>query len=65
MKQLIGREEEQGLLKKYIDKINKQAYTDAATGVGNKAAYQDAVQRIDKMSCHNNGAYAVLVMDIN
>lgn len=53
------------MLKKYIDKINKQAYTDAATGVGNKAAYQDAVQRIDKMSCHNNGDYAVFVMDIN
>ena len=53
------------MLKKYIDKINKQAYTDAATDVGNKAAYQDAVQRIDKMSHHNNGDYAVFVMDIN
>ena len=37
------------MLKKYINKINKQAYTDAATDVGNKAAYHDAVQRIDKM----------------
>lgn len=53
------------MLKKYIDKINKQAYTDAATDVGNKAAYQNAVQRIDKMSHHNNGDYAVFVMDIN
>ncbi len=53
------------MLKKYINKINKQAYTDAATDVGNKAAYQDAVQRIDKMSHHNDGDYAVLVMDIN
>lgn len=53
------------MLKKYINKINKQAYTDAATDVGNKAAYQDAVQRIDKMSRHNDGDYAVLVMDIN
>lgn len=53
------------MLKKYIDKINKQAYTDAATDVGNKAAYQDAVQRIDKMSHHANGDYAVFVMDIN
>lgn len=53
------------MLKKYIDKINKQAYTDAATDVGNKAAYQDAVQRIDKMRHHSNGDYAVFVMDIN
>lgn len=53
------------MLKKYINKINKQAYTDAATDVGNKAAYQDAVQRIDKMSHRNDGDYAVLVMDIN
>lgn len=53
------------MLKKYIDKINKQAYTDAATDVGNKAAYQDAVQRIDKMRHHANGDYAVFVMDIN
>ena len=53
------------MLKKYIDKINKQAYTDAATDVGNKAAYQDAVQRIDKMNHRSNGDYAVFVMDIN
>ena len=53
------------MLKTYINKINKQAYTDAATNVGNKAAYQDAVQRIDKMSRRNDGDYAVLVMDIN
>lgn len=53
------------MLRKYIDKINKQAYTDAATDVGNKAAYQDAVQRIDKMRHHANGDYAVFVMDIN
>ncbi len=53
------------MLKKYIDKINKQAYTDAATGVGNKAAYQDAIQRIDKMANHSPGDYAVFVMDIN
>ncbi|CUQ83980.1 H3 [[Eubacterium] siraeum] len=53
------------MLKKYINKINKQAYTDAATDVGNKAAYHDAVQRIDKMSQHANGDYAIFVMDIN
>ena len=53
------------MMKKYINKINKQAYTDAATDVGNKAAYHDAVQRIDKMSQHANGDYAIFVMDIN
>jgi len=53
------------MLKKYIDKINKQAYTDAATDVGNKAAYQNDVQRIEKMRNHNDGDYAVFVMDIN
>ena len=53
------------MLKKYIDKINKQAYTDAATDVGNKAAYQNEVQRIEKMRNHSDGDYAVFVMDIN
>lgn len=53
------------MLKKYIDKINKQAYTDAATDVGNKAAYQNEVQRIEKLRNPADGDYAVFVMDIN
>lgn len=53
------------MLKGYIDRINKQAFTDAATGVGNKAAYADAVQRAEIVMRHNDARFAVLVMDIN
>lgn len=52
-------------LKELIEKINKQAYTDAPTGVGNKAAYFDAIKRIEVISKHSDTNYAVFVMDIN
>ena len=49
----------------YIECINKQAYTDAATGVGNKAAYADAVRKTEIIMKHDDAAFAVAVMDIN
>lgn len=49
----------------YIECINKQAFTDAATGVGNKAAYADMVRKTEIVMKHNDAGFAVGVMDIN
>ncbi len=53
------------MLKGYIGTINKQAFTDAATGVGNKAAYADVLKRIDIIKKHDDTRYGVAVFDIN
>lgn len=52
-------------LKGYIDSINKQAFTDAATGVGNKAAYADMVRRAEIIMKHGDMRFAIVIMDIN
>lgn len=49
----------------FIGVINKQAYTDAATGVGNKASYADMVRKTEIIMKHDDTAFAVAVMDIN
>lgn len=54
-----------GELKRFIGKINKQAFTDAPTGAGNKAAYADAIKRVEIITKHPGSSYAVIVMDIN
>ena len=54
-----------GELKRFISKINKQAFTDAATGAGNKAAYAEAIKRAEIVAKHPGSGYAVIVMDIN
>jgi diguanylate cyclase (GGDEF)-like protein len=54
-----------GELKRFIAKINKQAFTDAATGAGNKAAYAEAIKRAEIIAKHPGSGYAVIVMDIN
>lgn len=54
-----------GELKRFIAKINKQAFTDAATGAGNKAAYAEAIKRAEIVAKHPGSGYAVIVMDIN
>lgn len=54
-----------GELKRFIGKINKQAFTDAPTGAGNKAAYADAIKRVEIITKHPDSSYAVIVMDIN
>lgn len=52
-------------LRHYIDYVNEQAYTDALTGVANKAAYKEYVDKLDKRAAAENMKYAVVVMDIN
>lgn len=45
--------------------MNEQAYTDALTGVANKAAYKEYVDKLDKRAADEKIKYAVVVMDIN
>lgn len=52
-------------LRHYIDYVNEQAYTDALTGVANKAAYKEYVDKLDKRAADEKIKYAVVVMDIN
>ncbi len=53
------------MLKKYIDKINKQAFTDAATEVGNKSAYHEAIRKIETLLKYEDTLFSVAVMDVN
>lgn len=52
-------------LRHYIDYVNELAYTDALTGVANKAAYKAFVDKLDKRAADEKLTYAVVVMDIN
>ena len=48
-------------LRHYIDYVNEQAYTDALTGVANKAAYKEYVDKLDKRAADEKIKYAVVV----
>lgn len=52
-------------LQKYIDYINGLAYRDSLTGVKNKTAYLDAVQRMTEQMRVGRPEFAVAVFDIN
>lgn len=52
-------------LKNYIGTINKLAYTDALTGIGNKTAYEAIVQQLEKQMEQGNAEFSLVVMDIN
>ena len=52
-------------MQEYISFIHAQAYTDAMTGVKNKAAYLDEVRQLERMVYEKMGDFAVLVFDIN
>ena len=52
-------------LQHYIDYINSLAYRDALTGVKNKTAYQEAVDKLEQESHLGRPEYAVMVLDIN
>lgn len=52
-------------LRQYIEYINGLAYRDGLTGMKNKTAYQDAVQRIEAAIKTGKPEFAVLVLDIN
>lgn len=52
-------------LRKYIDYINGLAYRDGLTGVKNKTAYQEAVDRLEAITRTGRPEFAILVFDIN
>lgn len=52
-------------LHKYISYINELAYQDSLTGVKNKTAYLEHVNRLDGMAHRKQSRYAVIVFDIN
>ncbi len=52
-------------LQEYIGFIHAQAYTDAMTGIGNKAAYMDQMQLLDRKIHEGLARFAIAVFDIN
>lgn len=52
-------------LRKYIYHVHAQAYTDTMTGVGNKTAYMDTVNVINKKIKDGINAFSVVLFDIN
>ena len=52
-------------IKDYFTYIHSQAYTDAMTGVGNKAAYMDVVKLMDRKISEGMAAFIVVVFDVN
>ncbi len=52
-------------LQNYIEYINGLAYRDALTGVKNKAAYEDAVKRMEERMRLEHPEFAVVVFDLN
>lgn len=52
-------------IKEYFAYIHSQAYTDAMTGVGNKAAYLDVVKLMDTKISEGMASFIVIVFDIN
>ena len=49
----------------HIERIRKQAYLDSLTGVGNKAAYLEAVNRLGALIRKDAANFAVGVFDMN
>ncbi len=52
-------------LKHYIDYFNHLAYTDAMTGVQNKMAYKDRIEKLEKTMKNGYTEFTIVVMDIN
>lgn len=52
-------------LKKYLDYINREVYTDETTGVNNKAAYRKAILTLDTSITTDKADFSVAFFDIN
>jgi len=52
-------------LKEYILYMHAQAYTDAMTGVGNKASYLDLVRKLERKIQEGMADFVVVVFDLN
>lgn len=54
-----------GELQEYISYVHKQAYTDSMTGVGNKAAYTDFANLMERKIQEEMADFAIIVFDVN
>ena len=52
-------------LREYLTYINELAYTDSLTGVKNKTAYQEVVERKKMEMSAGMAEFALIVMDVN
>ncbi len=52
-------------LQEYINYIHKQAYTDAMTGVGNKAAYMDLIKLLERKIREGLAEFILVIFDVN
>ena len=52
-------------LRKYIEHVHAQAYTDTMTGVGNKTAYMETVDALNKRIKDGSAVFSVVLFDIN
>ena len=57
--------EMQNRLGEQISIIRAQAYIDGLTGLNNRAAYEDAVKRLEESIAEGNAEFTVAVFDIN
>ena len=52
-------------LKRYYDHFHNLAYTDAMTGLNNKAAFETTKEVIESEVAMNRAAFTIIVMDVN
>ena len=52
-------------IREYFRYMHSQAYTDAMTGVGNKAAYMDEINMLDRKIEEGMAEFFVVVFDVN
>lgn len=52
-------------LRHYVEYINHLAYTDVLTGLCNKTAYEECVDKLNKTIEEGNAEFTLFVMDIN
>ena len=63
--ELILSERRMHALKERVAKMHTLAHKDALTGAGNKAAYEDAVKRMDWDILAGKAEFAIVMMDLN
>ncbi len=55
----------QGNMTVYLDFLQKQAYTDSLTKVGNSAAYHEMIQKLEDAIQKNQASFSVMMYDVN
>ncbi len=52
-------------LKKYLEFVHEQAYSDSMTGAGNKTAYLERIKELNRLINAGTADFAVAVFDVN